>query len=260
MPSGGPSRTAQQVAAHRLECTRLDVGFGRATDDDLLARDVAGALAIRREGMHRYLLARTAFFDRCVVTAIRRGIDQVVVLGAGYDGRSLRYARGGVSFFEVDLAATQADKRERLGRLGVDATGVTFVPADFSHDDVGARLVAAGLGPSATLFLLEGVVPYLDDETLRSLLVSVARLAPKGSSMAISVGITHDDDRDASGQVESFRATVAALGEPVRSTLSASTARELLSACGWSVHESDDGDGSDVATEQRLGLLVVAAR
>jgi methyltransferase (TIGR00027 family) len=211
--------------------------------------------------MHRYLLARTAFFDRCVVTAIRRGIDQVVVLGAGYDGRSLRYALDGVSFFEVDLAATQADKLERLGRLGVDATGVTFVPADFSHDDVGALLGAAGLGPSATLFLLEGVVPYLDDETLRSLLVSVAGMAPKGSTMAISVGITHeDDDRDASAHVESFRATVAALGEPVRSTLSATTARELLSTCGWSVLDSDDAAGPDGATEQRLGLLVVTAR
>jgi len=63
--------------------------------------------------MHEYIRARTAFFDRVVVSAIDRGVAQVVIGGAGYDGRAFRYAKPGVRWFEVDHPATQADKRAR---------------------------------------------------------------------------------------------------------------------------------------------------
>jgi methyltransferase (TIGR00027 family) len=250
MAEMGPSRTAQRVAAHRVEYARIDGGFGRPANAETLERDVAGDVEIRREGMHRYLEARTTFFDRCVVDAILTGVDQVVVLGAGYDGRSLRYARDGVRFFEVDLAATQHDKLARLKRLGVETSGVTFVPADFARDDVGSMLVAAGLDLRATLFALEGVVAYLDDATLRSLLDGIAAVAAPGSALAVSVGVDRDEaDHDAADRAAAFRTAVDGLGEPVRSELAGDGARELLEACGWSPEASDlGGDG-------QLGLV-----
>lgn len=253
----GPSRTAQHVAAHRLESTRLEAGYGRAVDDDLLARDVAGTVEIRHEGMHRYLRARTAFFDRCVVDAIDSGTDQVVILGAGYDARSSRYAHEGVVFYEVDLPATQDDKLARLGRLGVDTASTVYVAADFTTDDVGSALVAKGFANRPALFVLEGVIPYLDDGTLRRLLGSVATIASVGSMLAVSVGIERDaGDREAAARVGAFRAAVASLGEPVRSSLSAVSVRSLLIASGWSAFEPGFDDGLDAATRRTLGLVV----
>ena len=88
--------------------------------------------------MGRYLQARTAFVDRAVVGAVDGGMPQAVLVGAGYDGRALRYARDGVSWFEVDHPDTQKDKRARLDRLGLACTHVSFIPIDLGHEDVAA--------------------------------------------------------------------------------------------------------------------------
>lgn len=258
METRGPSQTARRVAAHRLAFLRLDAPYGRAHDDELLASDVAGGIAVRREGMHRYLRARTSFFDHVVVESIASGIDQVVLLGAGYDGRSLRYAHDDVRYFEVDLAATQADKLERLARLRIDASKVTFLAADFARDDVGATLVAAGLAERPALLVLEGVVPYLEPATFERLLGSMAAVTKTGSVLAVSVGVDHPpDDLDAAARVAAFRATVDALGEPARSWLTRDGVRALVVRTGWVPDEHLLlADHDDSARRAALGLLV----
>ena len=51
---------------------------------------------------------------------------KVIIVGAGYDGRAIRYARPGVRWFEVDHPATQRDKLERLERLGIAVAHVAL--------------------------------------------------------------------------------------------------------------------------------------
>ena len=160
--------------------------------------------------MHEYLAARTAFFDRIVVGALDGGVRQVVIGGAGYDGRALRYAKPGVSWFEVDHPATQADKRERLDRLGLDAAQVRFVAADFAKDPVADLLLAAGLAANAPgLFLLEGVAVYLAPAVVDAILDQFRQVAGAGSRLAISVSLSGEYDR--AGRAD-FRASVAARG------------------------------------------------
>ena len=65
--------------------------------------------------------------DAEVAVAIGRGIGQIVLLGAGYDGRALRFGGGSVRWFEVDEAARQADKRRRLAALGREPATVAYV-------------------------------------------------------------------------------------------------------------------------------------
>jgi len=145
MKEGTASHTARSVAARRLEYGRMAAGYGDPAADEALSRDVADGLTPRRNRMHEYLRARTAFFDRVVVHALDRGITQVVTGGAGYDGRAFRYARPGVRWFEVDHPATQADKRARVARLGLDAAHIAFIPADFTADPVAGPLRDVGL-------------------------------------------------------------------------------------------------------------------
>ena len=148
MEDGGPSVTARRVAAHRLGFSRVPAAYGVPAADEALAADVAAGLVAPANRMHDYLAARTSFFDRTVVSAIDRGVRQVVVGAAGYDGRAFRYAKPGVRWFEVDHPATQRDKLERLQRLGIAASHVRFVEADFTRDPVADRLRAAGLEAS----------------------------------------------------------------------------------------------------------------
>ena len=191
MEDGGPSATARHVAAHRLGFTRVATDYGDPAADEALAADVVGGLVVPASRMRDYLAARTAFFDRCVTGAIDRGVRQVVTGAAGYDGRALRYARPGVRWFEVDHPATQRDKLGRLKRLGIAASGVRFVEADFTRDPVADRLRAAGLDPDEpSLFLLEGVAVYLEAAVLENVLDQFRQVAAPGSQLAISVSVS----------------------------------------------------------------------
>ncbi len=159
MLDGTASATAQGVAAQRLTFRRIPADHGRPDDDQRLQADVAAGIELADHPLARYLQARTLFFDQVVVDAIAAGTTQLVAVGAGYDGRSLRYAKPGVRWFELDHPATQADKQARLERLGVPLDGLTFAPADFTTDDVESCLAATGHDPAQpTLFTSEGVV------------------------------------------------------------------------------------------------------
>ena len=103
--------------------------------------------------------ARTRFFDDQVLAAVRAGVPQVVICGAGYDDRALRFRSPGVRFFELDHSATQADKARLLRAMGTDLQSVVLAPADFRDDDAAAALAAAGHDASRpTLFLCEGLL------------------------------------------------------------------------------------------------------
>ena len=231
MEDGGPSQTARRVAAHRLDFTRVAADYGDPAADQALAVDVAAGRQAQANRMHDYLAARTAFFDRTVTGALGRGVRQVVVGAAGYDGRAFRYAKPGVRWFEVDHPATQRDKLERLERLGLDASHVRFVEADFTRDPVAGRLCAAGLDPDApSLFLLEGVAVYLEPAVLEDVLRQFRQVAAPASSLAISVSLSRPRGDTARAR---FQATVAALGEPARSTFEPAEAEALLARTGW---------------------------
>jgi methyltransferase (TIGR00027 family) len=252
MDAGAPSQTARRVAAHRLEFTRVAADYGDPAADQALAADVAAGRKAPASRIHDHLAGRTAYFDRVVTGAIAAGIGQIVVGAAGYDGRALRYAKPGVRWFEVDHPATQHDKLARLGRLGIDASGVSFAEADFAADPVAARLRDAGLDPSApTVFLLEGVAVYLDPAVLKRLLDQLREIAAPGSRLAISVSLSRPAGDAAWSR---FQASVAAMGEPARSTFTAEEAGDLLARSGW--HVSADGSTS---RSRAAGLLTADA-
>lgn len=196
--------------------------------------DVASGVEVRASGaMVAYLAARTRFFDEAVLGAIERGVTQIVVVAAGYDGRSLRYGTPAVTFFELDHPATQADKLERLARLGIDAGHVRFVAADFVTDDVARALVDAGFDlTSPTLFTCEGVAVYLELAVLESLLRALRTVASPLSTLVVSMSVAPSAP-DAAARRARFKAAVARLGEPLRSDLDAAGVEALLTRTGW---------------------------
>jgi methyltransferase (TIGR00027 family) len=245
---GGPSETARRVAAHRLSYDRIPWRPGDPAADDALAADVAGEHVAPQGRMHEYLRMRTAFFDRVVVRSLDLGVTQVVIGGAGYDGRALRYRTPGVRWFEVDHPSTQRDKLARLRRLKLDAGQVRFVAADFTTDAVPDLLLAAGLDAAVpSLFLLEGVAVYLSPDVLERLLGQFRDAAAPGSRLAISTPVAQRAGSE-------FRARVAAMGEPVLSGFEPAEAAALLRHCGWQPTVSKDPEGQGSA-----GLLVAKA-
>ena len=249
MKEGTASHTARSVAARRLEYDRVAAPYGDPAADEALTGDVADGLVPPRNRMHEYIRARTAFFDRVVVSSIDRGVAQVVIGGAGYDGRAFRYAKPGVRWFEVDHPATQADKLERVTRLGLATPQVRFIPADFTADPVAEPLLAAGLDPARpALFLFEGVAVYLERPENERVLTEFREVTPAGSLLAISVSVGGATSRTRA----SFQQRVAKLGEPARTVLTFDQAADLLSAAGWKISDPSD-------RQRSAGLLLARA-
>jgi methyltransferase (TIGR00027 family) len=140
---------------------------------------------------------RTRFIDDAVRDALAAGIDQLVILGTGFDARALRLpevgARG-VRAFEVDFPHMLAKKRELLTRAGVSLpASIAYVGSDFTEPEFDVHLTAelevAGLRRDARAVVLwEGVIGYIDDATIDRTLGFVARLTAKGSRLVFTHG------------------------------------------------------------------------
>lgn len=255
MREGAASVTAQRVAAHRLGFDRVPAPYGDADADERLARDVAGDVDVTSstDSMVGYLAARTAFFDRVVVASLDRGVRQVIVAAAGYDGRPLRYAKPGVRWFELDHPDTQHDKRARLARLGIDVGHVGFASADFAVDGVDDALLAVGLDRARpSLFLCEGVAIYLERSVLASLMRALRDVAAPGSRLAISLSLA-TNSAAAELRRDAFRSAVAAMGEPARTVLDTEEVDALLASTSWALTSTQS------ERARHAGLLVLQA-
>jgi methyltransferase (TIGR00027 family) len=124
-------------------------------------------------------IARTRLIDDWIEQAAR-GIDQVVLLGAGFDTRAWRLdALASARIFEVDHPNTATVKQERLRSAHADLKKVTFVKVDFEVDDFDQSLRAAGFDAARRAIVVwEGVSQYLTGEAVCGVMRWVGRLAP----------------------------------------------------------------------------------
>jgi methyltransferase (TIGR00027 family) len=206
-----PSRTAHLVALGRaLADAGLShvPGFRDPTARAFLAekgkRSLAKTTHALRQGkrgiglemartMADLIALRTAAIDAAVRDAIAGGATQLVILGAGYDGRAWRMPElAGVRVFEVDHPATQGDKRTHLAELPPPAGNVSFVSIDFERESLDAVLDRAGHDRSApTCWIWEGVVMYLTREAMRATLRAIAATSAPGSTLIINYHTLH---------------------------------------------------------------------
>lgn len=128
--------------------------------------------------------ARTTYYDSALERHLP-SVDNLVILGAGFDTRALRRPlTREVRVFEVDAPLTQTYKQQTLARAGLDSTGITYVSADFEREDWLERLREAGFDASKrTLVLWESVCMYLRRESVEKTLRQIGTLAP-GSVLA----------------------------------------------------------------------------
>ncbi len=133
------------------------------------------------------ILVRTRFIDECLQEAIDRGLQQLVILGAGYDTRALRFdlSRGNTAVFELDHPATQEAKQQRLKKHRLQLPDdMTFIPCQFEREDFTEKLLAGGYNPSRTTFFIwEGVTYYLATADVERTLSFIARQSPAGSAV-----------------------------------------------------------------------------
>jgi methyltransferase (TIGR00027 family) len=124
-------------------------------------------------------IARTRLIDDWIGQAAVE-IDQVVLLGAGFDTRAWRLnTLASARIFEVDHPNTAAVKQARLRSAHADLRKVTFVNVDFEKDDFDRLLRAAGFDATRPAIVVwEGVSQYLTGETVCGVMRWAGKLAP----------------------------------------------------------------------------------
>ena len=285
------SLTARAVAAGRgvgvgdvrdpLAATALGGRLGRAVDaagraPSLLRGVVSGALAT-------HATLRMQAVDHACGWAVQRGrdttdrVEQVVVVGAGYDTRAWRLeAMRGLPVHELDLPATQAGKSRRLGATAPIAANVTLHAVDLGRAGLTAALATddvrdAGFDPARpTLWVWEAVAMYLRDQAVERTLADLGDASSPGSVLVMTQlfepaftvpgGDTRAVDR-------AGRRGFGLLGEPLRSTWTpdhaeAALARAPASSC-TAARRPRTGAASSGPAEARSAFneqLLVAVR
>ena len=143
----------------------------------------------RMPGSLGAILCRTRYIDDVLKRSLAAGLEQVAILGAGFDSRAYRIdGMDQVHVFEIDLPGSIAMKQKRLGKvLGRLPKFVTYIGLDFDHQSLGAALREAGFRPDrTTLFIWEGVTQYLTAEAVDDTLRTVASSAAQGSAIVFT--------------------------------------------------------------------------
>lgn len=203
MKASRSSKTAEQMALSRALESRKAPGericfdpfaerfLGPGYKLALLARPLRDGVERQIErlfaGHHWYVIARTRYFDDFLQQQLAGGAEQLVVLGAGYDSRAQRFADrlGQAAVFEVDHPATSAAKAAKVRQLlGGARNPVTYVPVDFNVEKLADRLRQSGYQDGRkTVFLWEGVTPYLSAAAVDEVLAFIRSSAAAGSAV-----------------------------------------------------------------------------
>lgn len=179
-------------AAGRRLLWAVDHAFGRLLlrlSETLYLPGIGAHYAWRKRHIRRWAL------QACERAGAGR-VRQLVVLGAGFDGLSLRLlARApALRAFEIDRAHSVAIKRAALAQIGVDDPRLVLVGADLACESIEAVLRAMpGFDPGvATLVIAEGVLMYLAPAELRALVRGLARTLPQAQLIATAMALRTD--------------------------------------------------------------------
>jgi methyltransferase (TIGR00027 family) len=178
--------------------------------------------------------------DAEVARALGHGTRQIVLLGAGYDGRSLRFGGGDVRWFEVDRRATLADKRRRLEALGITAPGTADIGLDLQRDDLDAALATAGHdAAAASLFVCEGLLDDLTLEATATLCGTLRARAAPGSTLAATFSVSPDARFPAQALRAATDLLRRAADERRRNEFRPGDAQKLVVVTGWRITHTE---------------------
>ena len=143
---------------------------------------------LRSSRFYYYLIARTRYYDTKFLDAIDRDVKHIINIGCGSDTRSYRFLgqlnRKGIDVLECDQPEVIRAKR-RIARRHWRSRYISYFPLDLNDEawpDFESWLTENITGK--TFVLMEGVSPYLNDNTFGRFLELLAIKLPSGSCVA----------------------------------------------------------------------------
>jgi methyltransferase (TIGR00027 family) len=183
--------TGLLVAAMRAEeSVRDDALFNDPFAERLAGeegRRLLAESAAKTEQPSAPIVVRTRLYDEALLRVQADGVAQVVILAAGMDARSYRLPwHSGTVVYEIDQPQVIATKDERLAGEQPHCRRVA-VGVDLA-DDWPKVLHSQGFSPtSRTVWLIEGLLQYIDASDVDRLFARVDALSAPGSVLLYDV-------------------------------------------------------------------------
>ncbi len=136
-------------------------------------------------GFHEHLISRTRFIDDLIEKSAKEGIEQYVILGAGYDSRANRLnLTPSLKIFEVDQPEVSDIKLSKLPKDLPNLENITYVNIDFSYQSLSEQLLTAGFDQTkSTIITLEGVSQYITKEAVISTIQELSLITKDARSI-----------------------------------------------------------------------------
>ena len=254
----GPSRTAEAVCLFRA-LEQLAPPAQRIVDDPLarlfLGPMMRAALATiaatgrvteplnYAPGLVNSVLARHRYFDDLMKSAlIGRRVEQVLLLGAGYDTRAYRMSKelGDVVVFELDHPFTAKRKAGMVANHASSLPNANIRPIeiDFQKHSLAERLYASGFQTGACTFVIwEGVSMYLTRNAVKATLRTIREVTGPGSQLAMDFWYLLDTPDAVSTVRRMSTGLLHVLGEPVTFGIHPEDTPQFLEKLGWETLE-----------------------
>jgi methyltransferase (TIGR00027 family) len=137
------------------------------------------------QGIYEYVIARTKYIDAAFKQALAEGFEQILIFGAGFDTRAIRFQdrMGDTRVFELDVPLTQQAKISQYQKRGVAVpANLRFIPINFDKETLPEKLDQAGfLKQRRSLFILEGLLMYLQPESVDKTFRTIQDYGGEGS-------------------------------------------------------------------------------
>ena len=206
-------------------------------------QETALAWSMRAMAGPPFILSRARYTEDNLEQAVRQGVRQYVILGAGMDTFAFRRPEmlEQLQVFEVDHPATQVSKRRRIKKLGWrQPTQLHFVPVDFTQENLRAALTRSPYDPQTkSFFSWLGVTYYLSRQAVFATLRTIADVSP-ADSMVIFDYLDTDAfvPEKAAKNMQIWLDNVRRAGEPLKSGYDPSTFTAELAPLGLRLHEN----------------------
>ncbi|MFP2872333.1 class I SAM-dependent methyltransferase [Acetobacter tropicalis] len=249
-PSTTALRVARQRALHQIreEGRLFSDPFAMRVLGETAETLVFSGQECAKARLRHFVAARQRIAEDALAKAVRHGMRQTVILGAGLDTFGLRnpFAPLGLRVFEVDAPQMQAWKRAQLHKLALPVpASLMYVPVNFETDTLRQRLGDSGFDPTQPAFFFWlGVIPYLTRSAITATLEFMGKVPHANVVFDYNEPVSNYTGQDRENTLAREQA-VAALGEPWLSRFQPEDMASLLRCSGFS--HIQDRDRYDLA-------------
>lgn len=189
-------------------------------------------------------IIRSRYTEDCLMKAVKNGVEQYVILGAGLDTFAFRYPDllKTLNVFEVDHPATQSFKRQRVEEMGWShPENLHYISIDFTREDIVNKFNQSPnySALSKSFFSWQGVTMYLSKEEVYKTFDNISKVAPSGSMIVFDYfSIDEFNEETSSTDLQKKEQMMNKIGEPMKTGFDPTNMKQEMAKLGLNLLEN----------------------